>query len=93
MTVARDELYELLHSSTLNINNYNHTVFYRIVDSAMSKDKTRTARYYTETLLNRLSDFLHELADIINSQEEDGWTVSTVAALPEQTLGQASQGQ
>ncbi|KIO27076.1 hypothetical protein M407DRAFT_23618 [Tulasnella calospora MUT 4182] len=74
------ELYELLHRSTLNIDNYNRTVFHHIVDLAMSKGKTHAARYYMETLLNRLSDFPRELADIINFQDEDGETALTLAA-------------
>ncbi|KAG8895942.1 hypothetical protein FRB99_000255, partial [Tulasnella sp. 403] len=74
------ELYELLHRSTLNIDNFNRTVFHHIVDLAMSKGKTHAARYYMETLLNRLSDFPQELADIINFQDEDGETALTLAA-------------
>jgi transcription factor MBP1 len=74
------ELYELLHRSTLNIDNYNRTVFHHIVDVAMSKGKTHAARYYMETVLNRLSDYPRELADIINFQDEDGETALTLAA-------------
>jgi transcription factor MBP1 len=74
------ELYELLHRSTLNIDNYNRTVFHHIVDLAMSKGKTHAARYYMETILNRLSDFPRELADVINFQDEDGETALTMAA-------------
>ena len=74
------ELYELLHRSTLNIDNFNRTIFHHVVDLAMSKGKTHAARYYMETLLNRLSDFPQELADIINFQDEDGETALTLAA-------------
>ncbi|KAI0356734.1 apses-domain-containing protein [Trametes cingulata] len=74
------ELYELLHKSTLNIDNSNRTVFHHIVDVAMSKGKTHAARYYMETVLQRLSDFPQELADIINFQDEDGETALTMAA-------------
>ncbi|KAI0069115.1 apses-domain-containing protein [Artomyces pyxidatus] len=74
------ELYELLHRSTLNIDNYNRTVFHHIVDVAMSKGKTHAARYYMETVLNRLADYPRELADIINFQDEDGETALTMAA-------------
>jgi len=74
------EMYELLHRSTLNIDNYNRTVFHHIVDVAMSKGKTHAARYYMETVLNRLSDYPRELADIINFQDEDGETALTMAA-------------
>lgn len=74
------ELYELLHRSTLNIDNFNRTVFHHVVDLAMSKGKTHAARYYMETLLNRLADFPQELADIINFQDEDGETALTLAA-------------
>ncbi|KDQ64897.1 hypothetical protein JAAARDRAFT_28551 [Jaapia argillacea MUCL 33604] len=74
------ELYELLHRSTLNIDNANRTVFHHIVDVAMSKGKTHAARYYMETILNRLSDYPRELADIINFQDEDGETALTLAA-------------
>jgi len=74
------ELYELLHRSTLNIDHSNRTVFHHIVDIAMTKGKTHAARYYMETILNRLSDFPKELTDIINFQDEDGETALTLAA-------------
>ncbi|KAI0317745.1 hypothetical protein OF83DRAFT_1262895 [Amylostereum chailletii] len=74
------ELYELLHRSTLNIDNYNRTVFHHIVDVAMSKGKTHASRYYMETVLTRLADYPRELADIINFQDEDGETALTMAA-------------
>jgi len=74
------ELYELLHRSTLNIDNYNRTVFHHIVDVAMSKGKTHAARYYLETVLSRLADYPKELADVINFQDEDGETALTMAA-------------
>ncbi|KIK65642.1 hypothetical protein GYMLUDRAFT_70735 [Collybiopsis luxurians FD-317 M1] len=74
------ELYELLHRSTLNIDNYNRTVFHHVVDVAMSKGKTHAARYYMETILSRLADYPKELADVINFQDEDGETALTMAA-------------
>lgn len=74
------ELYELLHRSTLNIDNYNRTLFHHIVDVAMSKGKTHAARYYMETVLARLADYPKELADVINFQDEDGETALTMAA-------------
>ncbi|KAF6762820.1 transcription factor [Ephemerocybe angulata] len=74
------ELYELLHRSTLNIDNANRTVFHHIVDVAMSKGKTHAARYYMETVLGRLADYPKELADVINFQDEDGETALTMAA-------------
>ena len=74
------ELYELLHRSTLNIDNNNRTVFHHILDVAMSKGKTHAARYYMETVLSRLSDYPKELADVINFQDEDGETALTMAA-------------
>ncbi|KAJ7638490.1 transcription factor [Roridomyces roridus] len=74
------ELYELLHRSTLNIDNYNRTLFHHIVDVAMSKGKTHASRYYMEIVLSRLSDYPKELADVINFQDEDGETALTMAA-------------
>ncbi|KAG6831865.1 hypothetical protein H0H92_006982 [Tricholoma furcatifolium] len=74
------ELYELLHRSTLNIDNYNRTLFHHIVDVAMSKGKSHAARYYLETVLIRLSEYPKELADVINFQDEDGETALTMAA-------------
>ena len=74
------ELYELLHRATLNIDHSNRTVFHHIVDIAMTKGKTHAARYYMETILNRLSDYPKELTDIINFQDEDGETALTLAA-------------
>ncbi|KAJ8086176.1 Transcription factor mbp1 [Marasmius tenuissimus] len=74
------ELYELLHKSTLNIDNYNRTVFHHVIDVAMSKGKTHAARYYMETVLTRLADYPKELADVINFQDADGETALTMAA-------------
>lgn len=74
------ELYEMLHRSTLNIDNYNRTVFHHVVDVAMSKGKSHAARYYMETVLNRLADYPKELADVLNFQDEDGETALTMAA-------------
>ena len=74
------ELYELLHRSTLNIDQHNRTVFHHIVDVAMSKGKTHASRYYMETVLSRLADYPRELADVINFQDEDGETALTMAA-------------
>ncbi|GBE79143.1 transcription factor [Sparassis latifolia] len=74
------ELYELLHLSTLNIDNTNRTVFHHIVDLAMIKVKTHAARYYMETILTRLAEYPDELKDIINFQDEDGETALTMAA-------------
>ena len=74
------ELFELLHRTTLNIDNYNRTVFHHIVDVAMSKGKTHAARYYMETVLSRLAEYPKELADVINFQDEDGETALTMAA-------------
>jgi transcription factor MBP1 len=74
------ELYELLHRSTLNIDQHNRTVFHHIVDVAMSKGKTHASRYYMETVLSRLADYPKELADVINFQDEDGETALTMAA-------------
>ncbi|KZT27002.1 transcription factor [Neolentinus lepideus HHB14362 ss-1] len=74
------ELFELLHGATLNIDNANRTVFHHIVDVAMSKGKTHAARYYMESILNRLAQYPLELKDIINFQDEDGETALTMAA-------------
>ena len=74
------ELFELLHRTTLNIDNYNRTVFHHIVDVAMTKGKTHAARYYMETVLSRLAEYPKELADVINFQDEDGETALTMAA-------------
>ncbi|EIN10385.1 transcription factor [Punctularia strigosozonata HHB-11173 SS5] len=74
------ELYELLHRSTLNIDNQNRTLFHHIVDLAMTKSKAHAARYYLETVLGRLADYPKELADVINFQDEEGETALTMAA-------------
>jgi len=74
------ELFELLHRTTLNIDNYNRTVFHHIVDVAMTKGKTHAARYYMETVLSRLAEYPKELADVINFQDEDGESALTMAA-------------
>lgn len=74
------ELCELLHPCTLHIDNANRTVFHHIVDVAMSKGKTHAARYYMETILERLAEYPSELVDILNFQDEDGETALTLAA-------------
>ncbi len=74
------ELYELLHRSTLNIDKHNRTVFHHIANLALTKGKTHAARYYMETILQRLADYPQELADVINFQDEDGETALTLSA-------------
>ena len=74
------ELFELLHRSTLHVDNYNRTVFHHIVDLAMTKGKTHAARYYMETTLARLSEYGDEVADILNFADRDGETALTMAA-------------
>jgi transcription factor MBP1 len=74
------ELYELLHRTTLNIDNYNRTVFHHIVDLALTKGRIHAARYYMEAALVRLADYPKELADIIDFQDKEGETALTMAA-------------
>jgi len=74
------ELFELLHRSTLHVDNYNRTVFHHIVDLAMAKGKTHASRYYMETALARLSEYGDEVADILNFADRDGETALTMAA-------------
>ena len=74
------ELFELLHRSTLHVDNYNRTVFHHIVDLAMTKGKTHAARYYMETALARLSEYGDEVGEILNFADRDGETALTMAA-------------
>lgn len=74
------ELFELLHRSTINIDRNDRTVFHYIVDIALQKGKTHAARYYIETVLERLADYPKEVADILNFQDEEGETALTLAA-------------
>ncbi|KWU47504.1 apses-domain-containing protein [Rhodotorula sp. JG-1b] len=74
------ELFELLHRSTINIDRNDRTVFHYIVDIALQKNKTQAARYYMETVLQRLADYPEEVADILNFQDEEGETALTLAA-------------
>ncbi|BGO98529.1 Transcription factor [Rhodotorula toruloides ATCC 204091] len=74
------ELFELLHRSTINIDRNDRTVFHYIVDIALQKGKTHAARYYMETVLQRLADYPEEVADILNFQDEEGETALTLAA-------------
>ncbi|GAA6004883.1 hypothetical protein JCM10207_008441 [Rhodosporidiobolus poonsookiae] len=74
------ELFELLHRSTINIDRNDRTVFHYIVDIALHKQKTHAARYYMETVLQRLVDYPDEVADILNFQDEEGETALTLAA-------------
>ncbi|EGF98934.1 uncharacterized protein MELLADRAFT_50812 [Melampsora larici-populina 98AG31] len=74
------ELFEVLNQSTINIDRNDRTVFHYVVDIALQKGKVHAARYYLETILNRLSEYPKELADILNFQDEDGETALTLAA-------------
>ncbi|GAA6046428.1 hypothetical protein JCM3770_004917 [Rhodotorula araucariae] len=74
------ELFELLHRSTINIDRNDRTVFHYIVDIALQKGKTHAARYYMETVLQRLAEYPDEVADILNFQDEEGETALTLAA-------------
>ncbi|GAA5971812.1 hypothetical protein JCM11641_001523 [Rhodosporidiobolus odoratus] len=74
------QLFELLHRSTINIDRNDRTVFHYIVDIALHKGKTHAARYYMETVLERLVDYPDEVADILNFQDEEGETALTLAA-------------
>ncbi|POY74134.1 hypothetical protein BMF94_2946 [Rhodotorula taiwanensis] len=74
------ELFELLHRSTINIDRNDRTVFHYIVDIALQKSKTQAARYYMETVLQRLAEYPEEVADILNFQDEEGETALTLAA-------------
>ncbi|KDE09062.1 hypothetical protein MVLG_00780 [Microbotryum lychnidis-dioicae p1A1 Lamole] len=74
------ELFELLHRSTVNIDRNNRSVFHYIVDIALGKGKTHAARYYLETVLNRLADYPDQVADILNFRDEEGETPLTLAA-------------
>ncbi|KAH9814039.1 hypothetical protein DFH28DRAFT_972038 [Melampsora americana] len=74
------ELFEALNQSTINIDRNDRTVFHYVVDIALQKGKVHAARYYLETILNRLSEYPKELADILNFQDEDGETALTLAA-------------
>ena len=74
------DLFELLHRSTINIDRNDRTVFHYIVDIALQKGKTHAARYYIETVLDRLRGYPKEVADILNFQDEEGETALTLAA-------------
>lgn len=74
------ELFELLHRSILNIDKSDRTVFHHVVDLALSRGKPHAARYYLETMLNRLQEYGSQLADILNFQDDEGETPLTMAA-------------
>ncbi|WFD35268.1 Transcription factor mbp1 (MBF subunit p120) [Malassezia cuniculi] len=74
------ELFELLHRSILNIDRNDRTVFHHVVDLALSRGKPHAARYYLETMINRLSEYGEQLADILNFQDDEGESALTMAA-------------
>lgn len=74
------ELFELLHRSILNIDRNDRTVFHHVVDLALSRGKPHSARYYLETMINRLQEYGSQLADILNFQDDEGETPLTMAA-------------
>lgn len=74
------ELFELLHRSILNIDRNDRTVFHHVVDLALSRGKANAARYYMETMINRLAEYGSQLADILNFRDDEGETPLTMAA-------------
>lgn len=74
------ELFELLHRSILNIDQNDRTVFHHVVDLALSRGKANAARYYMETMINRLAEYGSQLADILNFRDDEGETPLTMAA-------------
>jgi transcription factor MBP1 len=74
------ELFELLHRSILNIDRTDRTVFHHVVDLALSRGKPHAARYYMETMINRLQEYGSQLADILNFPDDEGETPLTMAA-------------
>ncbi|CAO1628944.1 unnamed protein product [Sympodiomycopsis kandeliae] len=74
------ELFELLHRSILNIDQSDRTVFHHVVDLALSRGKANAARYYMETMINRLAEYGSQLADILNFRDDEGETPLTMAA-------------
>ncbi|PWN23851.1 apses-domain-containing protein [Microstroma glucosiphilum] len=74
------ELFELLHRSILNIDRNDRTVFHHVVDLALSRNKANAARYYMETMINRLAEYGSQLADILNFRDDEGETPLTMAA-------------
>ena len=74
------ELFELLHRSILNIDRNDRTVFHHVIDLALSRGKPHAARYYLETMINRLAEYGEQLADILNFQDDEGESALTMAA-------------
>ncbi|PWN30714.1 apses-domain-containing protein [Jaminaea rosea] len=74
------ELFELLHRSILNIDRNDRTVFHHVVDLALSRGKANAARYYMETMINRLAEYGSQLADILNFRDDEGETPLTMSA-------------
>ena len=74
------EMFELLHRSSINIDRRDRTVFHYIVDIALAKGKAHAARYYLTTVLARLGEYPHEVAEILNYQDDEGETALTLAA-------------
>lgn len=74
------ELFELLHRSILNIDRNDRTVFHHVADLALSRGKPHAARYYLETMLDRLQEYGSQLADILNFPDDEGETPLTMAA-------------
>lgn len=73
-------MFELLHRSSINIDRRDRTVFHYILDLALAKGKMSAARYYLQTVLQRLSEYPHEVAEILNYQDDEGETALTLAA-------------
>lgn len=74
------ELFELLHRSVLNIDRNDRTVFHHVADLALSRGKPHAARYYLETMIDRLQEYGSQLADILNFPDDEGETPLTMAA-------------
>ncbi|GAB7365590.1 hypothetical protein MBLNU230_g6661t1 [Neophaeotheca triangularis] len=68
---------------TVNMQDFDgQTVFHHIVQAAADKKKHACARYYIDSILNKMQEMLppDQIESILNAQDQDGNTAITIAA-------------
>ncbi|KAF2238040.1 apses-domain-containing protein [Viridothelium virens] len=79
---SMDKLFRLLQDTVGQTDWYGSTVFHHIAATTQSKSKFRCARYYLETIVNRLFDTCapHEIERLLNMQDNGGDTAMHLCA-------------
>ena len=79
---SMDKLFKLLQDTVGETEWYGSTVFHHIAATTQSKSKYKCARYYLDTMLNRLFETSpqHKIAELLNMQDNAGDTALHLCA-------------